>query len=261
MAFTAFLSMFPLILGLLSLLGLATHSPSARTSFIDGALTFFPTDARPTLTRTLDGIRQNSGVLGVLGIVGLLWSGSSLFTSMEFALGQMVGARPRDFLRQRAMTVVMTVVFVVAVVATIFVNSALSVAHGVAAVGPLAGLAVWLLFMTCIYRFVPNRTHRISQMWPGVALAACLMEALTLLWPLFTALSHGFNTYGAALALFFLLATWLYFLSQFILLGAVANRMHAGRPRALGMIATPEPEPLETEATRAADQFGRRRAA
>jgi uncharacterized BrkB/YihY/UPF0761 family membrane protein len=42
MAFTAFLSMFPLILGLLSLLGLATHSPSARTSFIDGALTFFP---------------------------------------------------------------------------------------------------------------------------------------------------------------------------------------------------------------------------
>ena len=222
-------------------------------------LTFFPADARTTLIGTLDVVRQHSGLLGVIGIVGLLWSGSSLFVSMEFALGRMVGARQRDFLRQRAMTLLMTIVFVVAIVATIFVNSALSVVNGVAVLGPIAGLLVWAAFMAAVYRLVPNRTYRLKEMWPGILLAATLMELLTLLWPLYTNLAHGFSTYGQTFALFFVLATWLYFLAQFILLGAVANRMHAGQPHARGLIPAPEPAPLETEATRAADQQGRSR--
>ncbi len=260
LAFNAFISMFPLILGMLALLGLATQSEQARQSFLSGALAFFPTDSRGAITSAFDGIRSHSGLLGAIGIIGLLWSGSSLFVSMEFALGRMVGAPQRGFLRQRAMTLVMTVVFVVAVVATIGVNSALSLASGAARAEPLAGLAVWLAFMACIYRLVPNRTFRLRQMWPGILLAGCLMEGLTLLWPLYTGLAHGFSTYGAAFALFFLLASWLYFLAQFILLGAVANRMHGGVPKARGLIASRRSEPLVTEATRAADQFGHRSA-
>jgi len=259
LAFTAFISMFPLILGMLAILGIATQSPQARSSFLNAVLTFFPADARSTLIGTLDVVRQHSGLLGVIGIVGLLWSGSSLFVSMEFALGRMVGARQRDFLRQRAMTLLMTIVFVVAIVATIFVNSALSVVNGVAVLGPIAGLLVWAAFMAAVYRLVPNRTYRLKEMWPGVVLAATLMEVLTLLWPLYTNLAHGFSTYGQTFALFFVLATWLYFLAQFILLGAVANRMHAGQPHARGLIPAPEPAPLETDATRAADQQGRSR--
>src|ERR1700694_5313085 len=259
LAFTAFISMFPLILGMLAILGIATQSPHARSSFLNGVITFFPADARSTLIGTLDVVRQHSGLLGVIGIVGLLWSGSSLFVSMEFALGRMVGARQRDFLRQRAMTLLMTIVFVVAIVATIFVNSALSVVNGVAVLGPIAGLLVWAAFMAAVYRLVPNRTYRLKEMWPGILVAATLMELLTLLWPLYTNLAHGFSTYGQTFALFFVLATWLSFLAQFILLGAVANRMDAGQPHARGLIPAPEPAPLETEATRAADQQGRSR--
>ncbi|MBV9100976.1 MAG: YihY/virulence factor BrkB family protein [Candidatus Dormibacteraeota bacterium] len=261
LAFTAFISMFPLILGGLAVLGLATQSRDAEQHFLSAVLSFFPGDASKPLTAALDGVRHHSGLLGALGLVGLFWSGSSLFVAMEFALGRMLGARQRDFLRQRAMTALMTIVFVVAVVATIVVNSALSLLHGIAEVGPIIGLLVWYAFMAAVYRLVPNHTHRLREMWPGVLIAGTLMEVLTLLWPLYTGLSHGFSTYGVALALFFVLAAWLYFLAQFILLGAVANRMHAGRPSAHGLIASPEPSPLETEATRAADQQARRRRA
>lgn len=257
-AFTAFISMFPLLLGVVSIIGLATGgSQAAEQHFIDGTSTFFPGDSHDALTRLLTTVHKNSGVLGVVSILGLLWSGSSLFVSMEFALGRMVGARQRDFLRQRAMTLLMTIVYVVAVVANIFLNSAVSLLPSVAPIGPVVGLLVWLAFMATVYRIVPNRTYRLRQMWPGVVLAGTLMEVLSLLWPLYTGLAHGFTTYGQALALFFVLATWLYFLAQFILLGAVANRMHAGAPTARGLVGTREPEPLETDATRAADQFGR----
>ena len=53
---------------------------------------------------------------------------------------------------------------------------------------------------------------------------------------MYTGFSHNFSTYGSALALFFLLAAWLYFLAEFILLGAVANRMHVGEPDARGLL-------------------------
>ncbi|HZB97716.1 MAG TPA: hypothetical protein VE219_03870, partial [Candidatus Sulfotelmatobacter sp.] len=51
--------------------------------------------------------------------------------------------------------------------------------------------------------------------------------------------THGFNTYGQEFALFFLLAAWLLFLSQFILAGAVFNNVRLGEPHAEGIIPAP----------------------
>jgi len=261
LAFNAFVSTFPLMLGLLAILGIVIGDRSVRTRFESALLGFFPSDAHQAVQGALDGIHRFSGLLGLIALVGLLWSGGNLFTAMEWTLGRMIGARQRDFLRQRAMALVMTVVYVVAVVAVVGLNSAVSLAPAVPYLGPVSGGLVWFLLFAIIYRAVPNRAYHFSGGWRGALLAGLLMEILTLLWPLFTHLVHGFTTYGAEFALFFLLATWLYFFAEFTLLGAVVNRMHCGAPTARGLVAAPEPEPLETEATRAADRQGRRRQA
>lgn len=236
LAFNAFLSMFPLILGLLAILGFATQAASTRTAVLNAILGFFPTSAHDELVKTFNGVGQNSGLFGIIGLVGLLWSGGSLFTSMEFSLGMIIGARQRSFLRQRAMALAMTILFVVSVVATVGINSLIALPGVVNFVEPLIGLVVWFAFMLAVYRLVPNRTHRVAELWPGVLIAGTAMEILTLLWPLYAGLTHNFSTYGSALALFFVLASWLYFLAEFILLGAVANRLHAGEPDARGLL-------------------------
>jgi membrane protein len=236
LAFNAFVSMFPLILGLLAILGLATQAASTSAAVRNAILGFFPTDAHPELVNTFASVQHYSGLFGIIGVVGLLWSGSSLFTSMEFSLGIIVGARQRSFLRQRAMALGMTILFVVSLVATVAVNSLIVLPGVVPFVEPLIGLLVWFVFMLAVYRLVPNSTYRVAELWPGVAIAGIAMEILTLLWPLYAGLSHNFSTYGKALALFFVLASWLYFLAEFILLGAVANRLHAGEPDARGLL-------------------------
>jgi len=239
LAFNAFVSMFPLILGLLSVLGYATQSAGARASALSAILGFFPGDAHPELLKLFKSIQQHSGLLGIVSVVGLLWSGSSLFTGMEFSLGVVVGIRQRGFLRQRAMALVMTVLFVVALVATIGVNSLIALPGIIWGFEPAVGLVVWCLFMLAIYRLVPNRTYRMRELWPGVLIAGIAMELLTLLWPFYTHFSKGASTYGAVFGLVFLLAAWLYFFAEFILLGAVANRMHAGEPDARGLLGEP----------------------
>jgi len=259
LAFTAFVSMFPLMLGLLAILGFAVSDAHTRLQFENALLGVFPNDAAGALHKTLNSVHRYSGLFGVVGLVGLLWSGSSLFTGMEWALGRMIGARQRDFLRQRGMSLLMTVLFALVIVAAVGINAALALAGGAAVVvGPLLGAALWTVFMLVLYRAVPNRTYRVSRAWRGALAVGVLMEALTLLWSLYSRLVHGFSTYGAVFSLFFLLAAWLYFWAQFVLLGAVINRMHAGAPDVAGLIAAREPDQLVTEATRAADTHGRR---
>jgi hypothetical protein len=51
-----------------------------------------------------------------------------------------------------------------------------------------------------------------------------------------------------------LLATWLFFLSQFIVLGAVTNRMVIGVPKAGGAVAEPGERTTETRGSLAAEQ-------
>jgi membrane protein len=101
------------------------------------------------------------------------------------------------------------------------------------------GAVVMVVLLVLLYRFVPNRKFRLRDVLPGALLAGVLIEALSLGFPLYARFAGGFNTYGAQFALFFLLATWLYLLSQLLLLGAVYNRFLLDRPVTKGLVASP----------------------
>jgi membrane protein len=251
------MSMFPLLLGILALVGLVIRDPHSQEQVRNLVVGAFPEDARASLTSALNGVRQNSGLLGILSLAGLIWSGTNLFATMEFVLGEMFGATQRAFVRQRLMGLVMMALFVVAVLSAVVANAAVSVVSsvpGLPFLAPLVGALVMIGLVILIYRVVPNRTFQLSEIWRGALLAGVLMEIVTLAFPLYARLVHGFNSYGATFALFFLLATWLFFISQFILLGAVTNRMVIGVPQEGGAVAEPGGDTTETRGSRAAEE-------
>jgi membrane protein len=259
LAFKAFLSMFPLILGMLAVVGLVLRNENLQSQVQAMILGFFPADAHAQLAHTMEEVRSKSGILGLIAVVGMLWSGGSLFITLEFVLGKIVGAQQRAFLRQRAMALAMTAVFVVAIVLAVFVNALAGLVKSVPFAGPVIGAVVWVAFMLTIYRWVPNRTFRFAEIWRGALLAGVLMEVLTLAWPVYVRLSHGFNSYGATFALFFLLAAWLFFWSQITLLGAVVNRIHTEQLEVRGLVHEPGRGHAETEEGRVLDAKAGRR--
>src|SRR5205814_1813443 len=127
-----------------------------------------------------------------------------------------------------------------AVVVVVAANSAAAVSAGAGLAGVVLGAMVLVALLLAIYRFVPNRTFRLREIWPGAVLAGVLIELFSLAFPLYAHLSDGFNTYGQQFALFFLLATWLTVLSQLILVGAVFNKVALGSPQVGGIVAAPE---------------------
>jgi membrane protein len=255
LAFNAFMTMFPLMLGLLAIVGLVIRDPDTMAKAQSMLLSVFPSNAHDQLAQVLKGAQKSSGLLGLVSIIGLIWSGTGLFVAVEFALGEMFGAKQRDFARQRLMALAMMAVFLVGILFAILANSMVAaLGSGVKLLGPFLGVVVMTTMMAAIYRIVPNRTFSLTQILPGALLAGVLMEIVTLAFPLYGNLVHGFNTYGAAFALFFLLATWLYFISQFILLGAVLNRMLMGQPETAGAAASPGEAREETRGARAAER-------
>jgi membrane protein len=248
LAFAGFMSMFPLILGALSIIGLAIRDPATNLHFQVLVIQMFPASAQPELQKALQGVKESAGWLGLVSIAGLVWSASSIFATMEFALTEIFGTRQRDMLRQRLMGLIMMVLLVVAIVVTVGVN-ALAGFVPFPVVGAVFsfvfGSVAMVSLLLALYRFVPNRTFRLRDVVPGALLAGVLIEVLSLAFPLYTRIAGGFNTYGAQFALFFLLATWFYLLSQLIMLGAVLNRFRLGEPAAKGLVASPMHESRE----------------
>jgi YihY family inner membrane protein len=233
-----------MILGALSILGLAIRDPGAESRAQLLILQLFPGNAQPELQSALHGVKQAAGWMGLVSIGGLVWSASSIFGTMEFVLTEIFGTKQRDLIRQKLMGLVMMLLLVVAIVATVGVNSLAAfiptsyswMAWGLTFV---AGALVMIGLLTVLYRFVPNRTFTLAQVLPGALLAGVLIEVLTLAFPLYGRFAGHFNTYGAQFGLFFLLATWFYLLSELLLLGAVYNRFRMGDPARPGLIASP----------------------
>ena len=236
--------MFPLILGVLAIIGFAIRDPATEARFSIFVINLFPADAQAGLQHAIQGVKQSSGWLAVISVAGLLWGASNIFSTMEFALTEIFGTRQRDMLRQRLMGLIMMLLLVVAIVATVVINAITGIFSK--QLGPLAwvpsfalGAVVMVSLLVTLYRFVPNRTFRMREVIPGALLAGLLIEIFSLGFQVYANVAGHFDTYGAQFALFFLLATWFYFLSQFILLGAVFNKLRLGEPAASGIVASP----------------------
>jgi len=240
LAFNAMLSMFPLILGALAIIGLSIRDPATEARMQALIVQAFPGAASPGLVQALQGVRQSAGWFGLVSIAGLVWSAGGIFASMEFVFAQIFGIQQRDVVRQKLMGLVMMIVLVTALTLTVVANTLAAFLPMSWITGIVIGSLVMMLLLVLLYRLVPNRAYPIRDVLPGALLAGAMIELLSLAFPLYTRISGGFNTYGKEFALFFVLAAWFYLLSNLILLGAVYNKFRLGHPMKEGLIAAPD---------------------
>jgi len=237
-AWNALFAMFPIVLFAVSILGFVLRLfGQANAKVTSTIFAMIPDPAAQTqVIRAVDGVKHQSGILFVVGLVGLLWGGSSLFGAMEQAFAVIYHTVPRDFLRQKligfAMVFLFTILAGVAVLSSAILP-ALQQIPGVPSVlarGPLAALlqivigvlAGFLLFAS-IYFVIPNRKQEWGNVWPGALVAGVVFELITLLFPLYLTINKGINQYGATFGLLFILLTFFYFVGLITMLGVEFN--------------------------------------
>src|SRR5437899_1605390 len=90
MAYYSLLSLFPLLMLTLAVLGWATGDIESRNAVLDFLLRYFPSRF-DFITRQLDALRTGGLNVGIAGSIGLVWGGLAIFgmitTAINYAWG------------------------------------------------------------------------------------------------------------------------------------------------------------------------------
>ncbi|MGH7609880.1 MAG: YihY/virulence factor BrkB family protein [Candidatus Dormibacteria bacterium] len=242
-AWNMLFSFFPIMVLAATLASLIPSRGAAIGRGLDAAIaSALPGGRGQAVARALSAFHHNSGLLAVIGGLGLLWGGSALFGAMDQAFAALADAKPRDFLTQKLMSFGMIILFAGLVVPVVLSSSLLAVLEKVPGIpsvlahGPgalvlqiLVAVLIGTVLFSAIYALVPRQRRRARAVLPGALVAAVLFEALSLLFPLYFRLAHGFSTYGTTFSLFFLILTYVFFLAQITVVGfAVVLERSAG---------------------------------
>jgi len=235
-AWNALFAMFPIVIFAASLLGFVLRLFGQANDRVYSTLfTAIPGDSRPMLD-AVSSVKSQSGVLFIVGLVGLLWGGSALFGVIEQAFAVIYHTKPRDFIRQRSIAFGMVFLFTILVgisVATSLLLPALKhipnipefLYSGTAAfiLQALIGVTAGVILFGSIYYVIPNRKQRFQQVLPGALVSGVLFELITLVFPLYLSLNKGLNQYGATFGLLFVLMTFFFFLGLIMMIGVEVN--------------------------------------
>jgi membrane protein len=246
MAYSLITAIFPILLTILSIVGIVLHAfldrhiddlARALTSVFPGTL--HSVINLPDLLRSLV---QITGPLAVVSLLALLWLGSNLFANVESAFSIIFRVRGRDLLRQRIMAIgmvlVLTLLLPISLGAASFITAGSEAFRAVLPtdiglvphiVGPLTSLVLlWLLFLL-IYLVVPNFTVRFRDAWRGAVAAALLFGLFQILFPLyFKVFLQGNIRYGAAAAAVLVVIIWLWIFALITVVGAQINAIAMG---------------------------------
>jgi len=192
-AYFALMSLFPLLLLALSLLGSATASDTARAAVLDFVLQYFPRQFE-FVTTQLDAFRQSRVHLGVAGSLLMMWAALGVFGAIASAVNHAWGVeRGPGFLKHKLVSFLMMVAAAVLMLLAVVLVSVQGVvetswfataASRVSFLGALQWLAsqwastlLLMLVVGLIFYFVPNAQVRFRDVWVGAIVTGFLLKA------------------------------------------------------------------------------------
>ena len=241
LTYYAILALFPALLVLVSIVGLA--GSSATQSIIDNLTAVAPNSAKDIITnavKNLQGSKGSAGVLFILGLATALWSASGYigaFMRASNAIYEVEEGRPFWKLRplQLLVTFVLLMLLAAVAIATVLTGGIAKQVATVVGVGDSA-LSVWniakwpvillavTIMLAILYWTAPNvKLPRFRWVTPGGLVAVVLFLVASALFALYVANFSSYNkTYGSLGGVIVFLI-WLWITNLAVLFGAEIN--------------------------------------
>jgi membrane protein len=251
-AYATLLSLFPMLLALLALVGNIIADPTTQAGLIAGVASVFP-GADDLIQQTVASVIKNRGSATLFATLTLLWSASGVFSAMNRNLNAVWKVpKERGLIESSVLAVFMVVVVALVFLVSLVLSTVLGFARqftlpfvGLAplsapGVYPLLALALPALttvgLFTLIYRFIPNTAVKWSFAVPGGITAGLLFELGKQLFAFYlSSFAHFDAVYGSIGAVIALL-TWAYYSSGILLFGCEIS--HAAAILAISLPVT-----------------------
>jgi membrane protein len=260
-AYWALLSLFPFLLLVISVVGVATVDDANRTAVIQFALDYFPTRVE-FIALQIDAFRQTPLSLGIAGMAGLTWASLGFFGSVSTAVNYAWGVEtPRSFLKHRLFAFLMLVTAGLMFVVAMVMASAVPIIEaswfarlllrfpGLAVLQGLGARWISTLLLIAvlgfIYYFVPNAKVRFRHVWIGAVLTGLVWKGAFAGFSWYIGDVSQLNRIHGSIAAVVIFLFWIY-ISAVILLYGVQFTAAYGRLRSGHRLEPAVEEPDES---------------
>jgi membrane protein len=236
-AFFSFLSLFPLILGMVAVAGSVLESEQLRDQVILWVNEFFPVGA-DFVTKNIESLVRLRGAAGLVSIAVLFWSARKMVgaisrgvnTALDLQRSHAFYLSPlRNFGLVLAVSLLMFGTVALSPLADLVSGLNLTLLDGywgdlIAVVGGyLVSVSSTGVMIGCVYILVPYHRPGWREVWPGLVTATLLIELGKKAFVFYVDNVSSMDALYGSISSIIVLLLWLYFFGRVLLYGAEVN--------------------------------------
>lgn len=236
-SFYTILSLIPFFLLLISLLGFVLHSSEKAASSVYFLLVKSLPISTVSSFKIIFGLIQKRQVLGLFGLLGLIWSASRIFSAIEQALNTIWKVdKGRNYFHSKLLSIILVPLSVLILLLSLTLTSFYAFAKNQSIpylnfklgdapfLTNLLALVIPILLSTILffllYKFIPYRKIPNFPAFIGALTSAILWELSKHLFDIYiknyTSLEKIYGSFGTIVILLF----WIYYSAFILLIGA-----------------------------------------
>jgi YihY family inner membrane protein len=227
-AFNVFFAAIPLSLVIVAMFGYIFGTEAGDMRALDTIDQFAP-QFYDLVSSNIQSVVRYRGISGIVGLIGLVWSGKNVFGAVSYGLDRSLGLRSRHFIYEIIIAVVLVpllgIILILATAAPLaitFVERFTGLEY--LRYGPQIGsysFSLGFVFVAAvlIYTYLPNRRSSIWFGIPGAIVTAVGYSLAQVAFGIYTAHANVFQIYGTLSAIFALML-WVYYVCVIFLYGA-----------------------------------------
>lgn len=241
-AYYALLSLFPIILLGLSVLGEMTTDTADRDAVVRFAFRYFPRQFA-FIQGQLDAFRETPVTFGFWGVVALVWAALGVFNAVSSAVNHAWGVeKRRSFVKHRFVSFVMMLsaggILILGLVIASLVRLAETRLRDAMVRSPwldsfsgvFASYLATVLLIGCValvFYYIPNTRVRFRDVWPGAILVGVLWRSALRLFAWYAADLATWNVIHGSIAAVVVFLLWIYVSAVILLYGVEMTASYA----------------------------------
>ena len=242
-AYYALLSLFPLMLLGLAVLGEVTSDAADRDAVVRFVFRYFPRQFS-FIQGQLELFQTTPVRFGFWGIAGLLWGGLGVFNAITSAVNHAWAVeRRRSFLKHRLVGIVMLICAGLVLLLGLVIASMVRLAES--RLAPAMATSPWwienfsgmfgsylatALLIGCValvFYFIPNTAVRFKDVWPGAILVGVLWRIALSLFSWYAADLARWNVIHGSIAAVVVFLLWIYVSAVILIYGVEMTASYA----------------------------------
>ncbi len=242
-SYYVFFSVFPLSIFLVTIFGQVLRNDDVKDRVIDALMEVVPLtsqDGRAQLEEVLQGVATDLSLLGLLSVVGLIWSASSMMGALRNALNVAWDTQHRrPAIRGKLLDILMVlcvgVLVALSITATAFrpfvQDQITAVADDLGFFGGILRSGMWILtfiipmivsflIFAALYRFVPAVRTSFNEIWPGALFASVAFEVAKVGFSFYLRNFGNYNAIYGSLGAVIVFMLFIFIAANVLLMGA-----------------------------------------